>query len=414
MRTQLGDDLQGTMLGEEARSIVGRCVHCGFCLATCPTYQLLGDELDSPRGRIYLIKQVLEGARPTALTQQHLDRCLTCRACETTCPSGVEYGRLIDIGRELVADRFSRPPVARALRTVLRKALTGRWFTWALRVGQCLRHALPARLARRVPVRQEAGRWPKRSQSRRMVLPVGCVQPAMAPNIDAATARVCDAIGIELIVLPGAGCCGALAFHLDDPRGSLEAARRNIDAWLPQLEAGAEALLINASGCGAMIREYGHLLRDDPAYAAKAERVSGLTRDLAEVLPAFADRLRGCLADLPAQRVVFHPPCTLQHGQRIRGAVESLLAALGAEVLPFEGGHLCCGSAGAYSLLQPRIAVELRNRKLASLAAPRPDVILSANVGCIAHLAGGSSLPIRHWIEWLDARLIDQSRGEIA
>jgi glycolate oxidase iron-sulfur subunit len=222
---------------------------------------------------------------------------------------------------------------------------------------------------------------------------------------------VCDAIGIELVVLPGAGCCGALPFHLDDRRGGVEAARRNIDVWLPQLEAGAEALLINASGCGAMIREYGHLLREDAAYAVKAERVSGFARDLAEVLPACADRLKECLARLPAQRVVFHPPCTLQHGQRIRGAVESLLAQLGAEVLPFEGDHLCCGSAGAYSLLQPRIAGQLRDRKLAAHAAPRPDVILSANIGCIAHLAGGSAIPVQHWIEWLDTRLTDQSRG---
>jgi glycolate oxidase iron-sulfur subunit len=413
MHTQLAEELQETTLGEEARSIIGSCVHCGFCLATCPTYRLLGDELDSPRGRIYLIKQVLEGVRPTTLTQQHLDRCLTCRACETTCPSGVQYGRLIDIGRELVAERLPRPAAVRSLRTVLRKGLTGRWFRPALRLGQALRGILPAPLARRVPLRHAAGPWPQRSHGRRMVLPVGCVQPALAPNIDAATARVCDAIGIELVVPPGAGCCGALPFHMDDRQGALDAARRNIDAWWPQLEAGAEGLLINASGCGAMIQEYGRLLRDDPAYAARATRLSALAFDLAQVLPAQVDVLRSRLAPQPPQRVVFHPPCTLQHGQRIRGVVESLLVALGADVLHFDGGHLCCGSAGAYSLLQPKIAGQLRDQKLAALSAPRPDVILSANVGCITHLAGGSLVPVRHWIEWLDARLAHGSRGDI-
>jgi glycolate oxidase iron-sulfur subunit len=414
MRTRLAEELQGTSVGEEARSIIGSCVHCGFCLATCPTYRLLGDELDSPRGRIYLINQVLEGTRPTALTQQHLDRCLTCRACETTCPSDVQYGRLIDISRELVAERSPRPAATRVLRAMLRAGLTSRWFGPALRLGQALRGVLPAPLARRVPLRHAAGSWPMRSHDRRMLLPVGCVQPALAPNIDAATARVCDAIGIELIVLQGAGCCGALPFHLDDPQGALKAARRNIDAWWPQLEAGAEGLLINASGCGAMIQEYGRLLRDDPLYAARAARLSALAFDLAQVLPAQVDALRSRLAPKPPQRVVFHPPCTLQHGQRIRGAVESLIGALGAEVLRFDGSHLCCGSAGAYSLLQPTIAGQLRDQKLAALSAPRPDVILSANGGCITHLAGGSAVPVQHWIEWLDTRLAHGSKGDIA
>lgn len=414
MRTQLSGNLQGTTEGEEARSIIGSCVHCGFCLPACPTYRLLGDELDSPRGRIYLIKQVLEGAQPTALTQQHLDRCLTCRACETTCPSGVRYGRLIDIGRELVVERSPRPAAARVLRAVLRRGLTSRWFGAALRLGQALRGMLPAQLARRVPARQGTGSWPKRTHARRMLLPVGCVQPSLAPNIDAATARVCDAVGIELGALPGAGCCGALLFHLDDPQGARAAARRNIDAWWPQLDAGAEALLVNASGCGVMYREYGRLLRDDPAYADRAARLSALALDLVEVLSAHAEQLSSRLLPGPPQRVVFHPPCTHQHGLRIRGAVESLLAAFGAEVLPFEGSHLCCGSAGAYSLLQPAIAGRLRDQKLATLAAPRPDVILSANIGCITHLASGSAIPVRHWIEWLDDRLAPSINGDTA
>lgn len=414
MLTRLSENLQGTVEGEEARSIIGSCVHCGFCLPTCPTYRLLGDELESPRGRIYLIKQVLEGVQPTVLTQQHLDRCLSCRACETTCPSGVQYGRLIDIGRELVAQRSPRPAIARALRAVLRRGLTGRWFGAALRLGQALRGVLPAPLARRVPAPHGAGSWPKRTHDRRMLLPVGCVQPALAPNIDSATARVCDVIGIELLAVRGAGCCGALPYHLDDWQGARDAARRNIDAWLPELDAGAEGLLINASGCGTMIREYGRLLRDDPVYAARAERLSELAFDLAQVLPAHVDRLLPRLAPRPSQRVVFHPPCTLQHGLRVRGAVESLLGAVGAEVLPFEGGHLCCGSAGAYSLLQPTIAGRLRGLKIAALSAPQPDVILSANVGCITHLAGDSAVPVRHWIEWLDDRLAPSTLGDNA
>ena len=414
MHTRHSEKLQGTAAGDEARSIIGSCVHCGFCLPTCPTYRLLGDELDSPRGRIYLIKQVLEGAEPTALTQQHLDRCLTCRACETACPSGVRYGRLIDIGRELVVERSPRPAAARALRAVLRRGLTSRWFGAALRLGQALRGLLPAQVARRVPARQGTGSWPKRTHARRMLLPVGCVQPALAPNIDAATARVCDAVGIEVGALPGAGCCGALPFHLDDPQGARAAARRNIDAWWPQLDAGTEALLVNASGCGLMYREYGRLLSDDPAYAGRAARLSALALDLAEVLSAHVEQLRSRLLPGTPQRVVFHPPCTHQHGLRIRGAVESLLASLGAEVLPFEGSHLCCGSAGAYSLLQPAIAGQLRDQKLAALTAPRPDVILSANIGCIMHLASGTAVPVRHWIEWLDDRLAPSTNGDIA
>jgi glycolate oxidase iron-sulfur subunit len=410
MQTQLADSLITLPAAREAAQIIGRCVHCGFCTATCPTYQLLGDELDGPRGRIYLIKQVLEGEQPTAKTQLHLDRCLSCRSCETTCPSGVQYGRLLDIGRGLVEQRArGRTVGAQAVRWVLREGLTSAAFGPALRLGQLARPLLPAALKAKVPPRQDAGRWPARAHARRMVLLAGCVQPAMLPNVNAATARVFDALGVELIVPRAAGCCGALRYHLDDHDGGLADARRNIDAWWPHVQAGAEAIVMNASGCGAMVKDYGHLLRDDPAYAHRAERIAALTRDAAEVLPAELARLVEALppksAGAPPQKVVFHPPCTLQHGQRVRGAVESLLAALGAEVLPFADGHLCCGSAGTYSVLQPDLATRLRDRKLQALQAPQPEVILSANVGCIAHLASGTNTPVRHWIEWLDARL---------
>lgn len=405
MQTRLAGFIRDTPQGEEAKRILGRCVHCGFCTATCPTYQLLGDELDGPRGRIYLIKQVLEGVEPTARTRLHLDRCLTCRACETTCPSGVEYGRLLDIGRKIVSDKVPRPAGERVLRAALKEGVTGPLFPLALGFGRAVRPLLPATLREQVPSRQDAGRWPGRAHSRKMVLLDGCVQPAMYPSIDAATARVLDAVGIEAMTPPGGGCCGAIRHHLDDHDGALADARRNIDAWWPAIEAGAEAVVMNASGCGSMVKEYGHLLRHDRAYAEKAARIGGMTRDLAELIPALLPELEGKLQRADGERVVFHPPCSLQHGQRIRGAVEALLAALGAEVLPFAETHLCCGSAGTYSLLQPKLSRQLRASKLQALTAPDPEVILSANIGCIAHLGAVAPVPVRHWIEWLDGRL---------
>jgi glycolate dehydrogenase iron-sulfur subunit len=405
MQVRLADFLQGTPEGEEAAAILGRCVHCGFCTATCPTYQLLGDELDGPRGRIYLIKQVAEGTEPTAKTQLHLDRCLGCRGCETTCPSGVEYGRLLDIGRRLVAERVPRPAGARLSRAALREGLTGSLFPAAMRAGQALRPLLPAALREQVPPRRAAGAWPRRSHVRKALLLAGCVQPAMMPNINAATARVLDRLGIETIVPEAAGCCGAIRQHLEDPDGGMVDARRNIDAWWPQVAAGAEAIVMNASGCGSMVREYGHLLRHDADYADKAARISAMTRDLAEWVPGLLAASGMAVARGPGERVAFHPPCSLQHGQRIRGAVEALLALLGAEVVPFADAHLCCGSAGTYSLLQPALSRQLRDRKLDALNAARPDVILSANIGCIAHLGPAATVPVRHWIEWLDGRL---------
>jgi len=402
MQVRLAEYLQGSPDGEEAASILGRCVHCGFCTATCPTYQLLGDELDGPRGRIYLVKQVLEGATPTSKTQLHLDRCLGCRACETTCPSGVEYGRLLDIGRRLVDAKVERAAGQRWLRAALKEGLTGPWFAPAMRMGQALRGMLPAALKEQVPPRRTPGPWPSQRHARKVLLLAGCVQPSMQPNINAATARVLDALGIEVVVPAGAGCCGAIRQHLDDPGGALDDARRNIDAWWPAIEAGAEAILLNASGCGSQVKEYGHLLRRDDAYAEKAQRVSDAARDLAEWLPAEGAALKALVSPAAGPRVAFHAPCSLQHGQRVRGAVESLLVALGAELVPVAEAHLCCGSAGTYSVLQRELSQQLRDRKLDALTAMRPDVILSANIGCIVHLAAKSPVPVRHWIEWLD------------
>ena len=405
MQTQLAGSIRDTPEGQEAAAIVGRCVHCGFCTATCPTYQLLGDELDGPRGRLYLIKQVLEGVEPTAKTQLHLDRCLTCRACETTCPSGVQYGRLLDIGRKLVGDKVPRSGGARLVRAALQGGVTGAFFPVAVRLGQALRPLLPRLLRDQVPPRQRSGAWPQRRQARKVLMLAGCVQPAMKPNINAATARVLDALGIETVVPKAAGCCGAIRFHLADQDGGLIDARRNIDAWWPDVEAGAEAIVMNASGCGSMVKEYGHLLRNDAAYAEKAARVSEMTRDLAELLPEFVPMLKERSISAPRERVVFHPPCSLQHGQKIRGMVEAMLAGLGAEVVAFADSHLCCGSAGTYSLLQPDLSRQLRERKLDALMKARPDVILSANIGCIAHLGAAAQIPVRHWIELLDERL---------
>ncbi len=411
METHLADWLKDTPDGDDAELNLRRCVHCGFCLATCPTYQLLGDELDSPRGRIYLMKQVVEGATPSASTLSHLDRCLTCRNCETTCPSGVEYGHLVDVGRKLVEARVQRPPGQRVLRWLLRETLTRRWlFGPAMRLGQWVRPLVPAALRDKVPVRRAPGPWPTRGHARKVLILNGCTQPAMMPGIDAATARVLDRLGIQTLVERRSGCCGAIRHHLADTEGALVQVRRNIDAWVPHLDAGVEAIVMNASGCGAMVKEYAHLLRDDPHYVVKALRVVAATRDLAEWLPAqLGDSIASLRAGIEARsatgaaaRVAFHSPCTLQHGQRIRGEVEQLLAALGVPPLPVAEAHLCCGSAGTYSILQPALSLQLRERKLAALQAGGPNLILSANIGCLAHLQAGTGTPVRHWIEWLD------------
>ena len=414
MQTNLADFIKNTREGDEAEAILRACVHCGFCTATCPTYQLLGDELDGPRGRIYLIKQVLEGAPVTQKTQLHLDRCLTCRNCESTCPSGVQYGRLADIGRKIVEQRVERPLVDRVKRYVLKEALPRKWlFTPALRAGQVFKPLLSKDLQDKLPPMRSPGAWPKREHARKMLVLDGCVQPAMAPNINASTARVLDALGVQLIVAPKAGCCGALRFHMNDQDGGLDDMRRNIDAWWPYVSAqGAtppvEAIVMTASGCGVTVKEYGHLLAHDPAYAEKAARISALTRDLSEVLPEFTDEIAKRAAarrDAEREPVAWHPPCTLQHGQQIRGKVEGLLRAIGVDLRLCADSHLCCGSAGTYSMLQPELSRQLRDRKLENLQATGASRIVSANIGCLTHLQSGTDTPVEHWIELVDRAL---------
>ena len=407
MQTQLAPEFQGTTDGAEAEAILRKCVHCGFCTATCPTYQLLGNELDGPRGRIYLIKQVLEGATPTRATQMHLDRCLTCRNCESTCPSGVQYGHLVDIGRKIVDDKVPRGLGERAVRWALKEGLPSPLFGPAMKLGQAVRGVLPASLQAKVPAPQPAGQWPTRSHTRKVLMLEGCVQPAMMPNINSATARVLDAIGIESVRLPKTGCCGAVKFHLNDQDGGRAEMRANIDAWWPlAASGGVEAIMVNASGCGVTVKEYGHLLKDDPAYADKAAHISALARDLSEWLPELATALQGRV-NPPAGMLAFHPPCTLQHGQKLRGGVEAHLGALGFQVqVARNEAHLCCGSAGTYSVLQPELAYPLRDRKLGHLQALVPEAILSANIGCITHLQSGTATPVKHWVEVLDAALL--------
>ncbi len=409
MQTQLADFFKNTREGREADEILRKCVHCGFCTATCPTYQLLGDELDGPRGRIYLIKQVLEGREVTSRTQLHLDRCLTCRACESTCPSGVQYGRLADIGRSIVEERVGRPATARAVRWILKEFVPrAGLFGMAMKAGQLVRGVLPAVLRSKIPLARPAGRWPASRHPRKMIALAGCAQPSMAPSINAATARVLDAVGISLQEVPSAGCCGAVRYHLNDHEGGRADARRNIDAWWSAIESGeVEGLVMTASGCGAQVKDYGHLLADDPAYSGKAQRIVELTRDVSEVVAAESEKLRTILSGAPRTEVAvaFHAPCTLQHALKIRGVVEPLLLAAGYRLTPVRDAHLCCGSAGTYSILQPELSMQLRANKLAALGEGGPEVIASANIGCLTHLEAGSATPVRHWIELIDDRL---------
>lgn len=396
MQTQLADFINTTDTGREAEAILRSCVHCGFCNATCPTYQLLGDELDGPRGRIYLIKHLLEGETATEDTQQHLDRCLTCRSCETTCPSGVKYNRLLDIGREIIEERVSRPWQQRLLRRLLLLSLPyPRRFKMLAGIGAWLRPVLPQRLQAKLPAKQAAESWPAVRHDRRMLILQGCVQPTLAPRINAAAARVLDRIGISLV--PIDNCCGALSYHLNDQASGLDMMRCVIDACWPHVENGIEAIVTTASGCGVTIKDYGLLLKDDPLYADKAVRIAALTKDISEVLQV---EDLSILQPLSA-KVAFHSPCTLQHGQRLNGVVENLLTRLGFTLTAVADSHLCCGSAGTYSILQPELARRLQAAKIQALQAEQPDLIATANIGCWMHLQEKASVPVVHWIELL-------------
>jgi glycolate oxidase iron-sulfur subunit len=404
VQTNLAEFIRNTPEGREADAILRKCTHCGMCTATCPTYQLLNDELDGPRGRIYLIKQVLEGATPTTKTQLHLDRCLTCRACETTCPTGVHYGRLVDIGRHIVDERVARGPLVSAWRGALDTVISSATlFGPLLRLGQLARPLLPPALKRKVPpAAAQGGAWPATAHARRMLVLDGCAQPSLSPATNSAAARVLDRLGISLVRAPGAGCCGGVSFHLNKQEKALDVMRRTIDAWWPHIESGAEAIVITASGCGVTVKDYGHYLARDPAYAAKAKRVSELTRDISE---AIADESAKLKPHVTGKRVAFHSPCTLQHGLMLKGRVESLLADLGYELTPVPDAHLCCGSAGTYSILQPALSQRLLVNKIAALTGGAPSAILTANIGCQAHLQTATDLPVRHWIEALDDSL---------
>lgn len=404
MQTTLSEEARQLPRAEEAESILRTCVHCGFCNATCPTYQLLGDELDGPRGRIYLIKQVLEGNPVTAKTQQHLDRCLSCRNCETTCPSGVDYHNLLDIGRAVVDAAVERPLGQRLLREGLRAVVPNPGvFKGLVSGGRVFRPWLPDTLRGKLPRHVPAAKpRPVTRHVRQVLMLEGCVQPSLSPNTNAAAARVLDRLGISVTPVAEAGCCGAVDYHLDAQAVGLDRARRNIDAWWPNIENGAEAIVQTASGCGAFIKDYGHLLGSDPIYAEKAKKVSALAKDLVEVLREEPLEKLSIHSD---QRLAFHCPCTLQHAQKLGGAVEALLTKLGFNLTPVPDSHLCCGSAGTYSITQPELSRQLRDNKLNALESGRPDVIVTANIGCQTHLDGAGRTPVRHWIEWVEAAL---------
>ncbi|WPN60078.1 glycolate oxidase subunit GlcF [Pseudomonas sp. P9_31] len=401
MQTNLSEQSRQLPRAEEADKILRTCVHCGFCNATCPTYQLLGDELDGPRGRIYLIKQVLEGAPATAKAQLHLDRCLSCRNCETTCPSGVDYHNLLDIGRAVIDQAVPRPAGQRLLRQGLRAlAPNPNLFRTLLQIGATFRPLLPRGVEAKLPHDlPDTGERPAPRHARRVLMLEGCVQPGLSPNTNAATARVLDRLGISVIPAPEAGCCGALDYHLDAQAMGLDRARRNIDAWWPHLENGAEAIVQTASGCGAFIKDYGHLLERDPVYAAKARRVSEQALDLVQVL---ADEPLEQVCAATDRRIAFHCPCTLQHAQKLGGAIEAVLTRLGFNLTAVPDSHLCCGSAGTYSITQPELARQLRDNKLNALESGHPEIIATANIGCQSHLNSAGRTPVRHWIELVD------------
>lgn len=421
MQTQLAPQYQDQPEGRQAESVLRQCVHCGFCNATCPTYKLTGNELDGPRGRIYLMKQVFEGQAPTRTTQEHLDRCIGCRHCESTCPSGVQYHDLLAVGQLEVDRQVKRPLRERLLRWGLIRIVPSRWFGPAVSMGRLVRPILPRAWQERIPLRPPLAppAWPDRKKAmhaRQVLLLKSCVQRSLRPHVDAATARVLDVMGIRAGVSRQSTCCGAIQGHLGDLEGAKQRARRNIDAWWPWVESAtpAEAILINASGCGAWVKDYGHLLADDPAYADKAKRIASLAKDPGELLGAWMPMLKRKLARLPAGTlgaVTFHPPCSLSHVHKLSsatqpGPIEQGLRELGFTVnLATRDSHQCCGAGGAYNMLQPELSTQLRDQKIKALEETDPHVIASANIGCIVHLQSGTSTPVKHWIELLDEAL---------
>jgi glycolate dehydrogenase iron-sulfur subunit len=403
MQTNIIQSYLETAKGQEADQILRSCVHCGFCTATCPTYQLLGNELDSPRGRIYLIKQMLEGNEVTSKTQLHLDRCLTCRSCETTCPSGVQYGRLIDIGRNLVEQKVERSFITKLKRYSLRKIIPyPQRFALLLTLAKLIKPVLPTDLKRKIPIIPNKSLRSQKSHSRQMLVLEGCAQNVATPETNASTSRILDRLGIQLVSAAKAGCCGAVSHHLSEEEEGRQFMRRNIDAWWPYIEKGIEAIIVTASGCGVVVKDYGHLLNDDEAYAEKAKRVSALAKDISEVM---ANEDLSKLTVSAKVSVAFHSPCTLQHGQQLNGQVETILTDLGFELSQVADSHLCCGSAGTYSIMQPKLSQQLLTNKLSCLNNQTPDVIATANVGCQMHMATKSKVPVKHWIELIEENI---------
>lgn len=401
MQTNIPEDILNTYEGHHADQILRNCVHCGFCIATCPTYQLLGDELDSPRGRIYLMKNVFEGEKPTRKTLLHLDRCLTCRSCETTCPSGVEYSRLLDLGRHFVEQRTQRTLFDKIKRNALHWLLSSpKRFELVYKLACKLNPILPKVLKVKVPRAVEE--QPLNKQARTVLLLQGCVQPTLEPNINVATRTVLDRLGISTLSLEQTKCCGAISHHLSKQQQALKTIRNNIDAWWPYVNNGCEAIISNASGCGITLKEYGRYLDHDPEYADKANVISERVKDISEIITE-QDIENLKLSD--PVKVAFHAPCTLQHGLKLAAHVEGMLTKLGCELLPVNDSHLCCGSAGTYSILQPKLSQSLKKNKLENLQADSPEYILTANLGCQHHLNSESKVPVMHWIELIAQKL---------
>ncbi len=401
MQTNLLKSFLNTPQGQEADNILRTCVHCGFCTATCPTYQLLGDELDSPRGRIYLIKQVLEGNDVTAKTRNHLDRCLSCRSCETTCPSGVKYGRLIDIGREIVEKKTTRPLLENISRYALRKIIPyPERFNWLLKLGTSFKPILPDILKNKIPDINPSSKWPVLTQKRKMLVLDGCVQQTVSAQTNVSTANVLNKLGVELIREKEVKCCGAVSQHLSASDEAIQTIKQNIDNWWHHINNGIEAIVITASGCGVMIKDYAHLLEHDEYYARKAKRVSELAKDISEIIAA--ENLENKQQNKNNSTVAFHSPCTLQHGLQLNGVVENILLSVGYNLTHVNDAHLCCGSAGTYSVLQADLSKKLLNNKITALQINRPDIIATANIGCQMHLSTESEKPVKHWIELVE------------